>query len=239
MDTKMMMYSELSFNILYLLVIWWLVYKMASGLKNLVKEDSRIPRYFYYAFLLLAIGDTGHVGFRVLAYMLGGLESKVDILGWNLPLVGAGALSTAITVTFFYMFLVVIWKLRFKEKNYGAYFGFQVLAIIRFIIMIFPQNEWANVVPPQHWSLYRNLPLTIIGVGLATHILMSNRKIKDPFYNRLAWLIFASYLFYLPVVLYVQKIPMLGMLMIPKTIAYVLMGLLVYYQFFKRVEKEL
>lgn len=232
MDPITMMYSELGFNVLYLAVIWWLVYKMNGGIRHLVTKDTRIPRYFYYAFLLLAIGDTGHVGFRVIAYLMGGLESSWNIFGWEMPLVGAGALSTAITVTFFYMFLVVIWKLRFNEKNYGAYFGFQVLAIIRFIIMLFPQNEWANVVPPQHWSLYRNLPLTIIGIGLATHILMSNRKEKERFYNYLAILIFASYLFYLPVVLFVQQMPILGMLMIPKTIAYVWMGFLVFRKFF-------
>jgi hypothetical protein len=227
-----MMYSELSFNLLYLAVIWWLVFRMRKGVPKAQRADSRIPRYFYFAFFLLALGDTGHVGFRVVAYLLGGLDSTVNIFGWNLPLVGAGALSTAITVTLFYMFLVVIWKIRFREKNYGAYFGFQILAIIRFIIMFFPQNEWANVVPPQEWSLYRNLPLTIIGIGLATHILMSNWKEKERFYNSLAILVYASFIFYLPVVLYVQEVPMLGMLMIPKTIAYVWMGFLVYRKFF-------
>ena len=99
--------------------------------------------------------------------------------------------------------------------------------------MIFPQNEWSNVVPPQEWSLIRNLPLTIIGVGLAVLIFLANRKEKERFYNLLAILILSSYIFYLPVVLYIQKVPMLGMLMIPKTIAYVLMGFLVLNKYFK------
>jgi hypothetical protein len=45
-----------------------------------------------WAFALLALGDTGHVGFRVVAYALGGLEAHAG-------LVGLGALSTAYTVT--------------------------------------------------------------------------------------------------------------------------------------------
>lgn len=233
MDEKSMMYSELGFNLLYLAIIWWLAIKMYLKLKSTKSEHGNIPRYFFYAFLLLAIGDTGHVGFRVLAYALGGLESTIPIFGFDLPLVGAGGLSTAITITFFYMFLVAIWKVKFNERTYGAYFTFQLLGIFRLILMCFPQNEWANVVPPSEWSLYRNIPLMIVGVGLATHILLSNMKLKDPFYTKLSVLIYASYLFYVPVILFVQKIPLLGMLMIPKTIAYVLMGFLVYNQFFK------
>ena len=234
MNPNALMYSELIFNILYLAIIWYLVIRMRTKPVRPFEEDSRIPRYFFYAFLLLAIGDTGHVGFRLIAYALGGLESAVNIFGYDLPLVGAGALSTAITVTFFYMFLVVIWKLRFKEKNYGAYFGFQFLGLVRLVLMAFPQNEWANVVPPSEWSLYRNLPLTIIGFGLATHILMSNWRNRERFYFWLAGLIYASFIFYLPVVLYIQKVPLLGMLMIPKTIAYVWMAALVYRNYYKK-----
>jgi len=234
----MMMYSELIFNVLYLALIWWLVIRMMLKQKLLSEDGSRIPKYFYYAFLLLAIGDTGHVGFRVVAYMMGGLESTINLLGFELPLVGAGALSTAITITFFYMFLVVIWKLRFKEKTLGAYLGFQIAGIARLVLMCFPQNEWSNVVPPEEWSLYRNIPLMIVGIGLATHILMSNWRKKDRFYNILAILIFVSFLFYLPVIFFIQEVPLLGMLMIPKTIAYVLMAFLVYNRYYKKIQPD-
>ena len=232
MNETAMMYSELGFNVLYLAFIWWIVIKMFLNQNSVLREDKRIARYFYYAFLLLAIGDTGHVGFRVIAYAMGGLESTVNILGYNLPLVGAGALSTAITITVFYMFIVAIWKLRFKEKTVGPYLSFQVIAVARLVLMCFPQNEWANVVPPEEWSIYRNIPLMIVGLGVASHLLLSNRKEKDRFYRNLALLIFASYLFYMPVVFYIQEIPMLGMLMIPKTIAYVLMAYMAYRKFF-------
>jgi hypothetical protein len=43
---------------------------VADGSAGLCFRLSALPRLF-----LLAIGDTGHVGFRVLAYALGGLET--------------------------------------------------------------------------------------------------------------------------------------------------------------------
>ena len=233
MGQDLMMYSELGFNLLYLGIIWWLVFRMFRKKRSISVPDQQISRYFLWAFFLLALGDTGHVGFRLVAYALGGLESTIDIPGYNLPLVGAGALSTAITMTIFYMFMIAAWKVRFKEKAYGPYLSFQLLLVARLVLMCFPQNEWANVVPPAEWSLYRNLPLTIAGLGLVSHIFLSNRKVKDRFFHWMAVLILASFLFYLPVVLWIQQIPMLGMLMIPKTIAYVWLGFLAYGKYFR------
>ncbi len=62
-------------------------------------ERRRLADLVTLAFALLALGDTGHVGFRVWAYALGGLESQVTVLGRAISLVGAGALATAVTVT--------------------------------------------------------------------------------------------------------------------------------------------
>ncbi len=232
MSESMRMIAEIGFNILYLIGIWWLVIMMTKKKGLLSEENQQIGNYFRWAFLMLAIGDTGHVGFRVIAYGLGGLESRLDVFGLNIPLVGLGALSTAFTVTIFYMFIVAIWKVRFDEKVFGAYIGFQVFGLIRLLLMMFPQNEWSNVVPPEQWSLYRNIPLMVVGLGVASHILMSNAKVKDRFYTILALLIYVSYAFYLPVILWVREVPLLGMLMIPKTLAYIVMAVLAYKKFY-------
>lgn len=223
---------EIGFNILYLIGIWWIVAKMFGNKSRVPIEDTQIAVYFRWAFLLLAVGDTGHVGFRVWAYALGGLEQTITIFGLYIPLVGLGALSTAYTVTIFYMFIVAIWKLRFNQKVMGAYIGFQIIGVIRLIIMAFPQNEWSKVIPPETWSLYRNIPLMIVGIGIASHILMSNASVKDKFYRNAAIMIFLSFAFYLPVILWVQEMPMLGMLMIPKTLAYIALAIAAYKRFY-------
>lgn len=90
---------EISFNIVYLIIIYFFVIFMA--LRYTKTKEKDITKRFLLAFFLLAFGDTGHVGFRVIAFLNGGLES-------NSLLVGAGALSTAITITFFYLILLDI-----------------------------------------------------------------------------------------------------------------------------------
>jgi hypothetical protein len=47
-------------------------------------------------------------------------------------------------------------------------------------------------------------------------------------------MILLSYAFYIPVILFVQQAPMVGMLMIPKTMAYVGIALIAYYSLFRQ-----
>jgi hypothetical protein len=129
----MRMWVEILFNISYLVVIWWLVAVMWSKRANLVPEKRRQADLVMAAFALLAFGDMGHVGFRLLAY------------------------------------LVLCDAIRANDRTF----------------------LW-------------------IGVG-----------------------ILISYACYTPVVLFVQQAPMLGMQMIPKTMAYVAIGFLVYFDLFK------
>ncbi|MHA1978056.1 MAG: hypothetical protein ACW98F_06945 [Candidatus Hodarchaeales archaeon] len=60
---------ELAFNIFYLIFIWFIVDLMTRNLSNVTQEDLTIARRFRLAFFLLALGDTGHVGFRIMAYV--------------------------------------------------------------------------------------------------------------------------------------------------------------------------
>lgn len=106
------------------------------------------------------------------------------------------------------------------------------VGIIRLGIMIPDANMWGNVIPPYHWSLARNIPLMIQGIGVALLILSDGVKYKDKFAKRMSLLIFLSYAFYTPVILFVQEIPMLGMLMIPKTLAYVSLEILAFLTLF-------
>ena len=217
--------GEITFNIIYLAFIWILVVKMYLKRRSVQKSDRKIASLMLIGFFLLAFGDTGHVGFRVVAYALGGLEN-------NATLVGLGSLSTAITVGILYMIILEVWRLQFNKPRNILYYILMGLGVVRLILFVFPQNEWGNMVPPLVFGLVRNIPLIIQGLGIAVLLLRDARTENNQTYKNLAYCIFVSYLFYTPVILFVRSIPALGMLMIPKTMAYMAMAWITYKSYF-------
>jgi hypothetical protein len=221
MSELMRVYVEIGFNIIYLFVVWVLTTIMTVRLGEVSIENRKIASLFRWAFVLLALGDTGHVGFRVAAYALGGLEQ-------NNLLVGLGALATAITVTFFYVVMLYIWKERFNGKFGILEYILLGSVPIRMIVMAFPQNDWGNSVPPIFWGPFRNLFLVILGVGVLYLYLRDSIKAGDHMFRWMAYCVFFSFLFYTPVILFAREFPLVGMLMIPKTIMYVAIQILAY-----------
>ncbi len=226
MSEQSRVWMEVIFNITYLVVVWTLVILMIAQRNRVAPENRALAARFTWAFALLALGDTGHVGFRVIAYLLGGLEA-------NPILVGAGAFSTAFTVTIFYMLMVDIWRLRFR-KTFG-FIGWFLLAAgaVRLVILLFPQNAWGQVVAPYDWSLLRNSLLVIQGVGVTFLILRDAIRAHDRAFTWIGAMIVLSFAFYAPVILWVQWVPLLGMLMIPKTCAYLAIAFIAYFELFR------
>lgn len=233
MSETLRMWMEITFNILYLITVWALVIAMQRRLNQTRSPDTRVGRYFIWAFGLLALGDTGHVGFRVWAYSMGDLEATISLFGRDLGLVGLGALSTAVTVTLFYVVMLFIWSARF-QRRISVFGGILVAsAVVRLVIMTFPQNQWNLTVPPQPWSLWRNLPLIALGLGVAFLTLRDAIHRSDLPFQWIGIMILISYAFYVPVILFVQQVPAIGMLMIPKTMAYVAIAAIAYLSIFR------
>jgi hypothetical protein len=226
MDSDIQTLMEIIFNLLYLTFIWIIVALMTRKIGKIETEERSIPQRLRLAFFLLALGDSGHVGFRILAYISGGLEA-------NSSLVGLGALSTSITITFFYLILFDVWRIRFTKDKDLVYYGLILVGVVRLTIMVFPQNEWGNLVAPYEWALIRNVPLTIIGVATAILMIRDGFKNQDSRYKNFGYCIVFSFLFYIPVILFVQTFPLIGMLMIPKTMAYMVMAFLAYKYYYK------
>ncbi len=233
MSDTMRMWIEISFNVTYLVVVWGLVIAMARRAGDVAPEDRPVARLVKWAFALLALGDTGHVGFRVVAYALGDLKATVPLVGQELSLVGLGALATAITVTFFYVLVLMMWRARFG-RTYG-WFGYLLLAAaaVRLALMVPAANQWGSVEPPWPWSLYRNLPLMLQGLGVAYLILRAARRAGDRAFVWIGVSILVSYACYAPVILFVRQVPLIGMLMIPKTMAYVAIGFIAYFSLYR------
>ena len=233
MNENLQMWIEILFNIFYLLLIWYFVYQMTVNLKNVKEENKKTASLIRTAFFLLALGDSGHVGFRVVAYAINGLETEINIFGKVMNLTGIGMLSTAVTVTFFYMLLVYIWKNRYKRHLNPAAAFLLISGFIRLILLALPGNDWGSLIPPQPMSLIRNFPLVIQGLGIMVLLLISARQNKDKPFILISWMISISFAFYFPVILFAQKFPLIGMLMIPKTIAYLIIAIIAYRNLWK------
>lgn len=232
MPETIRMWIEVSFDILYLIVVWAMVFTMYRRRAVVRPENRRVAGLVMTAFALLALGDTGHVGFRVAAYAMGDPAPQFSSLGMSFGLRGLGTAATAITVTLFYVLMVAIWRYRF-DKQYGP---FQHLlfaaALVRLVLLSLPVNQWNSPLPPQPWSTIRNLPLLIQGL-VAYLILRDARANKDRAFWWVGTMILASFACYMAVVLFVQQVPLIGMLMIPKTMTYIAVCLLFYRELYK------
>ena len=156
--------------------------------------------------VLLGSGDSFHLVPRATALCTTGLENFTVQLG-------LGKWITSITMTIFYVVLYHVWRERYQIKGYkattAAIYG---LAGLRIVLCMMPQNAWLSASAPLSWGIYRNIPFALM------------------------WLtIVLSFAFYIPVVLLADVIPMIGMLMIPKTCAYVWTVLIGY----KAMKKEI
>ena len=229
MSETLIRWFEVGFNVIYLAAVWYLVVLMSRSMGVVAPKDRKVAGLTRLAFILLAAGDTGHVGFRVLAYALGGIDAQAVILGSPMSLIGLGMLTTSVTVTLFYMMLVYVWQARNNQRASWVTNLLQAAGVVRLIIMALPGNDWGAVVPPQPMSLYRNLPLMVQGVGVIVLFLLSAYRNHDTTFKWIGWMIAVSFAFYTPVILFAQQVPMLGLLMIPKTCAYLAIAIIAYH----------
>ncbi|MEG2193048.1 MAG: hypothetical protein RRX95_07220, partial [Oscillospiraceae bacterium] len=132
---------------------------------------------------------------------------------------GVGKQITSVTMTIFYLLL---WQIGLESlyvngaQKYTIYI--YLLAAVRIIICLMPQNKWTERYPPSNFALLRNIPFFALGMGVAT-LFFLGRGVQTGLST--LWIaILLSFLFYLPVVLFQNKNPKIGMLMLPKTCCY-------------------
>lgn len=132
------------------------------------------------------------------------------------------------------MLVSTIWRLRYN-KPLGIFGGVLLAAgIVRLVVMAFPQNQWGQIIAPYDWSLLRNALLVVQGLGVMYLILRDAIRAGDTPFKWIGVMIAFSYAFYAPVILWSAQIPMLGMLMIPKTCAYLAVAIIGYRALFMR-----
>jgi hypothetical protein len=201
---------ETLFDVIYLITVITLGVLMIQGSKG----ESQF-RLFGWMAVVLGVGDSFHLVPRALALCTTGLEN------YTVPL-GLGKWITSVTMTVFYVLLYHVWRQRYAvtgQKGLSAVvYG---LAGLRIILCMMPQNQWLSAESPLSWGIYRNIPFALLGLLVIVLFYRSAKEHKDRAFRWMWLTIILSFGFYIPVVLWADAIPLIGMLMIPKTCAYV------------------
>lgn len=204
-----MKYIEPIFHVFYLSSVFYMSIKMLTSGK-----DNKMAKLFGVMGLILGTGDSFHLIPRIYALLTIGLEANAAALG-------IGKLITSITMTIFYVVMLRIWEIRFNIKNDKLIRGLTfILVAARIILSLLPQNQWTVYNAPVQWAIYRNIPFVIFGALIVYLILKEAISHNDKMFREIGLLIIVSFACYIPVYLYSNTYKLVGLLMIPKTLAY-------------------
>ena len=192
------------------------------------------PLFILYGVLTLTLcgGDAFHLVPRI----------KRAVYGTNDKIkrqLGIGLQVSSITMTVFYIILLFIWKLTFPTLQAPLWVEAMIWisAIIRIVVCFLPQNNWTSEEGNRKLSVIRNVVFAVTGIGVILLYAISG-NMYDLHMNRMVAAILISFGCYILVTLWSKTKPKIGLLMIPKTCAYmwvIVMGLqLLFQNFFKR-----
>ena len=209
---------ETLFDAVYLVSVITIGILMIRG-----SRGERQFRLFGWMAVVLGAGDSFHLVPRALALCTTGLENYTVSLG-------IGKWITSVTMTVFYVLLYYVWRQRYKIDGRGsltaAVYG---LAGVRIVLCMMPQNQWLSAEAHLSWGIYRNIPFALLGLLVIVLFYRSAKDHEDKAFRWMWLTIVLSFGFYIPVVLWADIVPMIGMLMIPKTCAYVWTVLIGYF----------
>lgn len=201
--------AETVFDVLYL------CFAIITGLTMLMKGKNPLVRKAGFMAALLGAGDAFHLVPRAYALWTTGLEANAAALG-------IGKFVTSITMTIFYLILYYIWRDRYQIKGRNGLTGTMWgLTVLRIALCLLPQNQWLVYRQPLLYGILRNIPFAIMGILVIVLFAQETKKANDTVFRFMPLAVALSFAFYLPVVLFSGVFPAVGILMIPKTLAYV------------------
>lgn len=201
---------ETTFDVLYLLSV------VTIGIL-MIKNSKGNKQYLLFGIMAVTLGagDAFHLVPRAYALCTTGLENFTVALG-------IGKFITSITMTIFYILLYYVWRLRYKVQGQNIWtVAMYVMAVARIVLCLFPQNAWTSTNAPLSWGIYRNIPFAIMGLIVIWLFYKSAKEHNDHAFRWMWLTIVLSFGFYIPVVLWADVVSWVGLLMIPKTLAYV------------------
>lgn len=216
---------EASFCVLYMIIVF-ILGTLIIAKSGKLKDNKKEFLLFGIMSLVLVFGDSFHLIPRILV--------AINPEGDYVAALGIGKLITSITMTIFYVMLYYVYSIRYRYYNYLLKVTMIVLAIIRIALCLMPANDWTGEAPVI-WGIYRNIPFAIMGIIM---IVLYFKVTKDKPYKWMWLAILLSFGFYIPVVLWADVSPMIGMLMMPKTCMYIWMVVMGYKVVSKKEKKN-
>lgn len=214
--------TEILFDLSYLCAV------MALGVRLLWEKDKN-ARFFGVMALLLGSGDAFHLLPRILSHLdAGGFAAHAAALSW-------GQFVTSITMTVFYVMYYFYYRAMSGDREPAKQWAVLGLAALRVALTLLPQNQWGAMPGSYLFGILRNVPFAALGALL---VIWSCRHREKEGLERMGLLIFLSFLFYIPVVLWADSIPAIGALMMPKTVAYLLIVAMGFRRFVKGFRAE-
>lgn len=201
---------ETAFDAVYLITVLTLGIRM-------IRQPGAARQFHLFGWMavVLGAGDAFHLVPRAWALCTTGLENYTVALG-------LGKAITSVTMTVFYVLLYYVWRQRYRVQGQKSLTGtVYLLAGLRILLCLMPQNRWLEADAPLSWGIYRNIPFALLGLLMIVLFYRSARAQQDRAFRWMWLTIVLSFAFYIPVVLWADVVPMIGMLMIPKTCAYV------------------
>lgn len=192
----------------------YLSFAVIAGIYMLIKGKGGLVKKIGLMSLLLGAGDAFHLVPRVYALWTTGLEANAAALG-------VGKLITSVTMTIFYLLLFYVWQDFYGKKVKCVEITMLVLTLARIVLCALPQNQWLSTDPPLLFGILRNIPFALMGILIIIIFARSNKNNDNKAFRFMPLAVGLSFGFYLPVVLWSSAAPWVGMLMIPKTLAYV------------------
>lgn len=213
---------ETIFDLTYLFTVIFL------GVR-LLFEAKKEPVLFGVMAVLLGLGDGFHLLPRVISHL--------DPRGFSahIPALSYGRMVTSLTMTIFYVLFFYYYRSKSGDRARWKLYSIHLLSLIRIVLVLLPNNNWGTTEESYTFALLRNLPFLIMGLLL---VFWSYQERSKDGLKYMAELIFFSFLFYIPVVLFSKTMPAIGALMMPKTLAYLLIVVVGYQHFIKEFRKE-
>ncbi len=245
-----------AFNLSYIGILYVVIVFLT---RHTSIRENFPPKWIYFAFIALVIGDTIHILSRVIVYFTGVWNGDLEAVyaeAWAIAILGVGLGATSITIHLFYFLIYIYWRKceafrwttsedeKLRLTPYHVYMLDVVTistVISRVILVFFPENEWGiSATVPNGFRFITNVPLYVMGLLTIIRLLKQSRvkgadaipgfSPREKKMSRdIAYWMIFSFAMYSLTVFFTWISPLFGMAMLPKTLAYLAM----FFAFFK------
>ncbi len=224
-------WSVVIVSIIYLTGAWTVVGLMLRDMRRLSPTARRMLLWPLLAVLSLAVGDSFHTIPRMYRTFTG--LPLPDVLTWfgrPWDWLALGLVISSATMSLFY-FLVFLYRQEHRNVSWTPWAWVMLgLLVVRLGILPCPLNGWEGNAAPG-WRVYRNIPFTLMGL-IVVVAFFRDARVAPPrerrFIEAIAWCMIISFITYWITVVGAVRYPVLGAMMLPKTVAYLVAVILLY-----------